>query len=511
MRFLALVAAAGALCVAAWLLLGRCRPPEKHLSREHVRVVKVPRPPTRPQPPRVTPKPPKRPTKPTVMEGFGSVSGRVVCAGKPVEGASVSAVVGNNARAVVRTDSEGAFAFRFIPAGNYRLVASKDGYADARLWPVKVASKGSVSDLLLEMVVAGAVKGSVTDDVGRPVAHATVSICLLGPDDRSVRESFRTGSGEDGRFLKDALPPGRYRVIVSHGDHLGPQQEEIEVAPERTTEVNVLMKRACRIAGRVTDQEGEPVSGARIYVVAEGGATALYRFGATSDKNGAFVVRGLKPGSYGIRVDADGFVKKHVSGLEVRRGESVTDLHVELSEGLAVAGVVLDPDENPVAGVRVSVSPTAVPSGKQPDGYFYTNTDKDGRFRITGFTGAHPVIVSVSAADRGFLFFRLKDVKPPAEDLRLTLRRGLKVSGVVTATPPPQEFWILLFRSEPGGRWRLVAQRPFRRTDRFVVTGVEPGFYRLIGRARDYDDSDPYLLQLDRDTDNVVIHLERKR
>jgi outer membrane receptor protein involved in Fe transport len=84
-----------------------------------------------------------------------------------------------------------------------------------------------------------------------------------------------------------------------------------------------------RLAGRITDQRGDAISGARVVAVAGNQISHA----ATTDSNGRFAITGLPPGDYELRITAAGFSHqtrqvKVTTGLEA---EAAVDLALEVA------------------------------------------------------------------------------------------------------------------------------------------------------------------------------------
>jgi cytochrome c-type biogenesis protein CcmH/NrfG len=78
----------------------------------------------------------------------------------------------------------------------------------------------------------GSIRGQVNDGVARPLEGADVSIDALDGGPR--HEQARTNA--EGRFVLDALPPGRY-TITARAESLSPQSFDIVVLPGSTADV----------------------------------------------------------------------------------------------------------------------------------------------------------------------------------------------------------------------------------------------------------------------------------
>jgi carboxypeptidase family protein len=148
----------------------------------------------------------------------------------------------------------------------------------------------------------------VAADTGKPLRRALVRASSQEtPQGRSV------STDPDGRWQLKSLPAGSYRVSVSKGGYvdiaygqLRPFEagKVLELADGQTIEkLDVTLPRAGVITGRVVDEFGEPLTGARVqplryrYVGGQRRLTPI-AIGDTTDDIGQFRLHGLSPGEY---------------------------------------------------------------------------------------------------------------------------------------------------------------------------------------------------------------------
>ena len=152
------------------------------------------------------------------------------------------------------------------------------------------------------------IRGLVTSaDANSPVRRAQVR--ATSPDTRSARLST---TDADGRFELRDLPAGRWTISAAKGGFVTQQfgqrhpfesVEPIDLADGQRFTANFALSRGSVITGRVSDEFGDPITGARVQVLRSQVQQGRRRLtpianGAQTDDTGAFRVFGLAPGEY---------------------------------------------------------------------------------------------------------------------------------------------------------------------------------------------------------------------
>jgi protocatechuate 3,4-dioxygenase beta subunit len=169
------------------------------------------------------------------------------------------------------------------------------------------------ADQPAERDATGEISGRVTRADGRPLPSAQV--CL------ELAEGFQNGRGaladDDGRYAFTALRPGDYTIKASRRGYLEVEYGQIR-AFERGAEiklsvgqkrgrVDVSLPRYGTIAGRVLDENGEPIEGARVSALQirfTAGRQQLIEAQAArkrTDDLGSYRLHDLQPGQYIVR------------------------------------------------------------------------------------------------------------------------------------------------------------------------------------------------------------------
>ncbi len=148
----------------------------------------------------------------------------------------------------------------------------------------------------------------VAADTGAPIRRAQVRASAPG-----AQETRTTLTDEQGRFEIGELAGGRYTIVATKGGFVSLQYGQrrpgepgtpVDLASGQALEKIVVgLPRGSVITGRISDEFGEPLTGAQVRVLRYGyaaGARRLVPAGQSdrTDDQGTFRVFGLPPGDY---------------------------------------------------------------------------------------------------------------------------------------------------------------------------------------------------------------------
>jgi hypothetical protein len=318
--------------------------------------------------------------------------------------------------------------------------------------------------LFLSLVLAGAlsseqapqsnapvarISGRVVEDgTNVPVSGARVTVYAV--DQRSVA-SFSPGpppqaiTDQDGRFIFDGLPPGRYRINVQKGGFASPLPPDpsafgtFDVAAGQILDgVDVSLLKGAVITGQILDpSSGEPVVGTMVMAMRRLGAVGgpagfvpsgtprLIPAGQSVQTNdlGEFRIFGLPPGEYFVaasRPPNSGFVP--IGGIaavfsfypgtpDASAAQPVTVASGQVATGFVmrlvtpqtyqVSGTVVDENGTPVAGAMVMLRNDPRTSGFMAMPVVTGRSDANGSFVISGVApGSYQTMANVPTAVR---------------------------------------------------------------------------------------------------------------
>lgn len=158
-------------------------------------------------------------------------------------------------------------------------------------------------------VIRPGISGTIVrQDTGEPLGKATVT--LTGEQDGRPLQSV--SSGTDGKYSFDDVPPGRYRIAATRNGYVRAEYGDREgngcgaavtlAQGQRLGDVRVGMMAASAIAGRLLDQDGEPVVSVGVQALRysyQNGKRTLQAVQTVSTNDlGEYRLFGLTPGRY---------------------------------------------------------------------------------------------------------------------------------------------------------------------------------------------------------------------
>jgi RNA polymerase sigma-70 factor (ECF subfamily) len=271
---------------------------------------------------------------------------------------------------------------------------------------------------------------AIWGDDKTPAPGVVLELTRHGEDDLFDRRQGTTGA--DGCLRLEGLRPGRVWLEPKRGDTSG--WERAEVVAGQVTESTIEIQMGMNANGVVVDGSGAPVCGAEVLVAgwAGGLAVPLARTGAA----GRFRLRAIGTHCH-VGARAPGYAASPLRQFTAGKGAEV-EMRIVLSEPAArLTGIVLGPENRPVAGAVVQAGSPEQRNQKLPDGGVAMGprperavTDAEGRFTIDHLPGGQ---VPVAVRARGLApHHQTAAVEAgKANELTLLLLPGVTLSGTV--------------------------------------------------------------------------------
>ena len=249
----------------------------------------------------------------------------------------INAYEGDARVGTAKTDEQGRFAFEKLSPGSWRVtpeararVRGADVAAD-EIAPVatlvEIATGEATHDVQLVVHRGLAIRGSVLDPEGKPVARSGVQGFAPGT-------YVGATSKEDGTFVLGPLPTGSFLLTGdSFGSGFAPSEH---VRAEAGANGVVLkLRRGGKLAGRVIDAGSGDGTVAQVSISIPADPLSVIHM-PTSKPDGSFEISGLLPGAYAIcAAAADGRVGS-LRGVELATGADLHDLVIQLAPGARV-------------------------------------------------------------------------------------------------------------------------------------------------------------------------------
>jgi hypothetical protein len=387
-------------------------------------------------------------------------------------------------------DSDGQFRFHGVGRGSYMLSATASHLITAEPQAINADLSAPVEDAKCVLTAALSVAGRVVDSHKKPVVGATVSMQTMRSFDWT---SFDDGvvTQSDGSFVFDHLTPGDYRVRVRDYS-LAKTARQLTLDKSDLTDVVLEVEALGSIAGRVT-RAGKPVEGASVNakpVDQKPRDFDNYTSYAKSDADGRFTLRGLQAGTYNVYAQSER-VGAFTQGPRVTLGdaENMTGVEVEMELAGSIAGVVVDQNDAPVAGVHLSFSLLHGEDGGQ------ATTGDDGTFKASALSGGGDYIYEIRSATaaqielhpvdgKRFPPIAVKDGNTQVTGVRIKVRYDrLSITGrVLTSTGEGAADVSVTAEQDPQRGWAA----PMATTDtsgRFTLRDLPEGTYTIRAQA----------------------------
>ena len=251
------------------------------------------------------------------------------------------------------------------------------------------------------METAQQVQGRVVDEHGQPLAGVAVGSYDRREfvDSAALLASPSVTTDSEGRYAIATVAWQRWLVFAKADRQAGCLRTGWLGSGEVAHDDFVLPPGA-RLIGRIRDEAGKPLAGARIRVDSSlTDLTSSVLAGARSDADGEFVIPCVSPNCLRVLVEADGFLPA------TRLASAGTRLELSLRRGVLVTGCARHADGRPMAGADVEVvraeAGEVLATVATADGSFALTIPERQRYRLVVRSAAEPWIGHRSPLLRG--------------------------------------------------------------------------------------------------------------
>ncbi len=364
---------------------------------------------------------------------------------------------------VSKTDHYGRVRMR-APLGQCYVVAGGGGYSGFQSDPPVDVAKEKTARVKVLLYSDPEVSGTVRDRSGRAVPGVTVAVVPPG--------FYVDCTDEDGRFEFTYRKESERRFLFAR-DARRNLAAAVEIK-ERTRPMNIVLKPALKLAGRITDPNGIPIPAARIQLAARlSGWFAYVGAEVFTSTDGRYEIPAVPPQQkdiYYINVIAVGYCPLHLEEISIaaaswNRVNMKTFVLQPLN--MSISGVVVDAEGRPAVGKRVWVR--GLHGAKEGQPGRSTVTGAEGKFTINRICKGPLRLQAGGARDKDVAFL---EAQAGDKDVKIVLgQSGVHrpyVSLVGRPLPELKDLKVELSEDEAGGRMILVCfwdmnQRPSRR------------------------------------------------
>jgi len=290
------------------------------------------------------------------------------------EGVQIHLMQDNQLGVVGKTNKEGIFEKQLLPGHYY--VGVQDGNLSKR--QEFDVEEGKTAEVKVVLGAANKITGIVTRPDGKPAAGVEMKLMPQGlgvavkTDEKgsyTLRWSPDNMSWAEGEYLLVAIDRGNKLAAVVSVD-------------AETKVMNVQLKPALTLTGKVVDPNHRPIPNASVFVQirASRWSSTFDNTSITTDKNGVYKAELLPAeGTYYLSISGPkGYGTASATMDEAAEGKlavEMKDVVLKIANS-SISGRVVDVDEKPLEGARIYCYGDGQPN-------LNVTTDKDGKFTLS--------------------------------------------------------------------------------------------------------------------------------
>jgi protocatechuate 3,4-dioxygenase beta subunit len=358
-----------------------------------------------------------------------------------------------------------------------------------------------LAGLLLQTVVTVAVTGRVVSStIGAPIRKAAVTLQSGAVERVAITDA-------EGRFRFSDVAIGKYVVKAERAGFVKDENEyEIEVQ-ENPTDFDLKLDPQAILAGRVLDEDGDPMPGAGVrfsrYRTTKRGRS-IETGGNDADADGHFVIGGLSPGYYLLSAKppenvptgahetyvetyySDSIEKEGAADFKLSAGTEIRNIEIRLrkSRSFQVRGRLVLFGGEKVARVELLLTPD--PMSPHPGSDTHSASARDERFTFAGVRpGAYILSTGLNysqdastgdyrAASRSCYYPITVDTD--LDDLVVNLGPGVDVTGHVKSEGDNKHIGLQMIPRLP----RAIGYVPVKKDGTFAVSRWPADYYHLM-------------------------------
>lgn len=375
------------------------------------------------KPPESTPTAARTAELPTFMDddpkGPLRLEGQVIDE-KDAPVAKAMVAIDANPPIIVETEDDGSFVFEGLIPRDYRLEATAgDGYAG----PARLRLTEKPEPVTLRLTRGGTVEVTVIERAGGAVVKgAEVEL--------RATLTWKATTNEQGVATLRGVG-ATWAPLTARAKNFAPRAMIIETSGQQTTEtVTIALAKGAAISGRVVDEQGKPVAGARVVPTSASEPLPVVdprRDGVLAGADGKFTIPAVSSGTWRLSATAGDLAPATSEPIVVDGVNAQAGIEIKLTAGGVVRGTVTDKAGKPVASADVRVVSQGFVFWRARRQAF---TDADGKFAITGL--ARRSVDVVAQHDAGASAIVAADLAAKREhEVALVLEISGAIEGIV--------------------------------------------------------------------------------
>lgn len=320
---------------------------------------------------------------------------------------------------------DGRYSISGLREGDYNITVEKTGYLLYENQSIHIGTGETVWEN--GTLTGGGIAGNVTDNAGRLIPGATITLTESGTEVASA------SSGQNGSFRISSIPTGDYVLTVSKSGYTQ-NSTNLHITAGHTTYIDPVLIGGT-VSGMVVDDAGRAVADATIELIGTD-------YNTKSNRSGGYSIEGIAEGDYYLKASHEGYITS-ISDAEVHISPAEPVLCNFTLRGGTLMGIVNN-GTSPLADVNVTL---ILSSGVG----LSAKTGENGRYTIKGIpTGVYALTASLAGYHNSTIGgITITAGETTTQDLSMEKLRGT-ISGSVKSSTGPIE-GVRVWVSIPGG------------------------------------------------------------
>lgn len=420
---------------------------------------------------------PERPVEPTRQASDDQPRGELRLEGQVLDAdgggvGSAVVVLATSPPRTTTTQLDGTFSFDGLLAMRYALTAF---HGSEVAGPINHQLTPTSDPVVFHLAKGSSIEVTVVDDAGHPLAGAAAR--------SSAGDGRWVVTDDAGHATLSPIAIG-YALVEARAEGHAPGTVVTSTGKAASTRVRLALHTGYEVSGRVVDEHGAGVAGARVVADEDLVGAGLESSSATTDAQGHFSFPALAPGTH-MLLAVDGTHAPTRSAPVTIVDRAAPAVEIRLAQGGVLTGKVVGASGTPAPYATVQVVTVARHFGRPLTRE--VTTDRDGRFSIHGLPRTRVQALARSERESSAVTVVDLATAAPASPIVLELAIAGEISGTVVddTGAPVVEARVRAaadLAANPSPDAVAIAGLATATTDSsggFSLRGLSPGTYRV--------------------------------